>query len=56
MYSKWNSETSYPPSAPQMHTGQSSQADEPKAEKSRRSNGIADQAHGKQQSVIAAFD
>lgn len=25
MYSKWNSETSYPPSAPQMHTGQSSQ-------------------------------
>lgn len=25
MYSKWNSETSYPPSAPHMHTGQSSQ-------------------------------
>ena len=55
MYSKWNSETSYPPSAPQMHTGQSSQQMNEKAEKSRRSNGIAHQAHGKQQSA-AAFD
>ncbi|MCY7753473.1 hypothetical protein [Bacillus haynesii] len=25
MYSKWNSQKFYPPSAPQMHTGQSSQ-------------------------------
>ncbi|MGG0838720.1 hypothetical protein ABE057_16385 [Bacillus paralicheniformis] len=25
MYSKWNSQKFYPPSAPKMHTGQSSQ-------------------------------